>query len=143
MFNFIISITWQVLVFWVATKIGFSMQVIDSATVFVKQTEICQYLQIPVQEGHCRVVGRVEGNFGGTWTVTPRSELPVTFELPPGEWPLMYNSDDWHMVGGKPAGAGLAIGAVLFAGMGIWGSFWMQRRKIRKCSPSEERRMAI
>lgn len=45
MFNFIISITWQVLVFWVATKIGFSMQVIDSATVFVKQTEICQYLQ--------------------------------------------------------------------------------------------------
>ena len=35
MLNFILSISWQVLVFWVATKIGFSMQVIDSATVFV------------------------------------------------------------------------------------------------------------
>ena len=132
MFNFIISITWQVLVFWVATKIGFSMQVIDSATVFVKQTEICQYLQIPVQEGHCRVVGRVEGNFGGTWTVTPRSELPVTFELPPGEWPLMYNSDDWHMVGGTPAVAGLTVVAIFFAGIGVWGSFWVKRRQLRR-----------
>ncbi|MBC2383778.1 MULTISPECIES: hypothetical protein [Pseudomonas] len=132
MFNFIISITWQVLVFWVATKIGFSMQVIDSATVFVKQTEICQYLQIPVQEGHCRVVGRVEGNLGGTWTVTPRPELPVTFELPPGEWPLMYNSDDWHMVGGTPAVAGLTVVAIFFAGIGVWGSFWVKRRQLRR-----------
>ncbi|MBW9240750.1 MULTISPECIES: hypothetical protein [Pseudomonas] len=132
MLNFILSISWQVMVFWVATQIGFSMQVIDSATVFVKQPELCHYLQIPVQDGHCRVVGRVEGNLGGTWTVTPNPELPVTFELPAGEGPLMYKSDDWHMVGGTPAVAGLTAVTIFFAGIGVWGSFWVKRWQVRR-----------
>lgn len=131
MINFVISIGWQAFVFWAAIHIGFAMQIIDKATVFVKEPALCQFLQAPVKDGSCRIEGKVEGTLRDSWIVTPNPEVPASFELNHKIPAMLYDPKDWHMVGGSPAVTGLVVVTVVLSAAGIWLSFVATRRRVR------------
>lgn len=132
MFNFLASIAWQIAVFWAAAQIGFSMQVIDKASVLIDKPAICSFLQQPLVNGHCRYTGRLEGTLKSTWTVSPDPDLPIKIELTDKSTATLYDPKDWHMSGGTPAVLGLGALWLGLSGAGIWISYMVTRRRVRR-----------
>ena len=133
MFNFLVSFAWQVGLFWAATQIGFSMQVIDKATVLIDKPSVCSFFEQPAENGHCRVTGRLEGTLRSTWTVE-QSDRPIKFELMDQSTAMIYHPKDWHMSGGPPAVVALGALWIGLSGAGIWFSYLVTRRKLRKAA---------
>ncbi|CAD0264226.1 hypothetical protein DENIT_20115 [Pseudomonas veronii] len=137
MINFLVGLAWQALVLWAAIQVCFSMQVIDTATVFVNQAELCELFEEPVTNGGCRVTGRLEGTIRSTWTLSPAPDHSFEIELPDRSLGMIYNPQDWHMVGGATAVTGLVALTLTLSGLGIWGGFVATKRRIRRRSQAQ------
>lgn len=72
--RFLLGLGWIAFCFWLFTRIGFAMQVMDPADVLVDKQHCT-----PATEG-CFVTARVEGQFDRTWLVTVKS-TGETFEV--------------------------------------------------------------
>lgn len=131
MFTFIISASWQILVFWVALQVGLSMQVIDKASFVVTNPELCSFMQQPMSNGTCRITGRAQGTHQGGWELSPHPELPVSIAIPP-RTTLIYDVDAWHMTGGTWMVVLLLTVTVALSGLGIVLGFLARRGQIRR-----------
>jgi hypothetical protein len=132
MFNFLLTAAWQIAIFWAALQIFFSMQVIETATVFIDKPALCTFLQQPVTDGHCRFTGRFEGTLRSTWTASPDPDLPIKFELMEKVPGMIYDPKDWHMAGGTAAVVALGAVTLGLSTAGIWISFLVTRRRLKK-----------
>ena len=131
MFTFLIGASWQVLVFWVAIQIGQSMQVIDKASFVVTNSELCSFVHQASSNGTCTITGRAQGTYEGGWQLSPVPELPISISVPP-RTTLIYNIENWHMLGGTPLVALLLVVTVACSLGGIALGFLAKRAQIRR-----------
>lgn len=107
----ICALAWQFLVVWAAMRIGFSLQVIDSMRIPVRDSSVCQLIGQPIADGACILTGRAVARLDGTWTVTSLTEETVTLSnITSG---FLYDPAQWHMLGGWIASAALIIVATV------------------------------
>ncbi len=133
MFRLLMAFAWPMLVIWAALQVGHSLQVIDPAKVIVRDKAACEALQIPYDTS-CRVVGRVEANLDGTWWLQPRDAGDIYIRLPEGSFPYLYNPDDYHIRGGKPATIALVVVTALLTLLGPLTSWRIQARRAKRAA---------
>lgn len=134
MVHFLAGVAWQIAIFWAATQIGYSMQVVDKATVLIGEPAVCAFFQKTAENGRCRVTGRLEATLRNTWTLEPDPGLPLKVELTDRSIGMIYDPKDWHMSGGAPAVIGLGALWLALVGAGIWLSYLVTRRRVRKAA---------
>ncbi|HFL2868664.1 TPA: hypothetical protein ACGWVL_003038 [Pseudomonas aeruginosa] len=131
MFRLLMAFAWPMLVIWAALQVGHSLQVIDTAKVIVRDKAACQALQVPYDTS-CRVVGRMEAKFDGSWWLQPKDAGGIYIRLPEGSLPYSYSPDDYHIRGGKPASIALVVVTALLMLLGPLISWRLQARRVKR-----------
>lgn len=93
--------------FWAFPRVYSAAVVIDDGTIVGIQPEICQTLNLPVENARCIFRGELQGTVRLTWEVV--SEAGQGVELEQGKYPLAYANS-------RVAGGGL-MELALFAGL--------------------------
>lgn len=104
----------MLLVLWCAIRVGFALQTIDPAVVFITDPSICHAAGAPVVKGNCRAEGLIVGGLDDQWHLrTPYTTaewvaLPKTVTL-------LYQVESYRLRGGSIAGYVLAVLTLVLA----------------------------
>lgn len=114
------------LIFWAGYKALWAMQVIDDATVHIKDPALCQFVE--AKESPCRVPVSMHGTLFHDWNLTLKGSGSLV-QLNPDAYVYMYEPESYRMDGGKPAVAGVVIVILLLQILNIWPISRLRNRK--------------
>lgn len=107
--RFVGFILWMwVVAFWAFPRVYSAALVIEDGTIVGIPPEVCQSLQLPVENARCQFRGALQGTLRLTWEVV--SETGRGVELEQGKYPLAYAKSS--VAGGEPTVFALFAGLV-------------------------------
>jgi len=135
MIKLVLYFSWQILVLWLAIHAGFALQVIEKADVLIGDAGLCQTLELPSSNGHCRFTAKAEGNLDKTWTYTALNGSGVSFTRE-GFGAMLYDPKAWRMKGGVLAVAALCLIVLVLSGLPPGVELWRRSRRRHQAAPS-------
>lgn len=95
-----------VVAFWAFPRVYSAAMVVEDGTLIGMPPEVCQALNLPVENARCKFRGALQGTLRLTWEVV--SETGLAVELEQGKYPLAYAKS--RVAGGKPTEVALFVG---------------------------------
>ena len=116
-----------VVAFWAFPRVYSAAMVIEDGTLIGMPPEVCQALNLPVENARCKFRGALQGTLRLTWEV--ESETGLAVELEQGKYPLAYAKS--RVAGGKPTEVALfvGLGTLLFLPLLPEAMLFLRRRR--------------
>jgi len=125
--RFVGFILWLwVVAFWAFPRVYSAAVVIEDGTVIGIPSEICQSLNLPVENASCKFRGKLQGTLRLTWEVV--SEAGRGVELEQGKYPLAYAKS--RIAGGRVTEFALFAGLATLLLLPLAVLFLRRRRSV-------------